>query len=352
MNDVDRMPGLPRLSRRAGMKLAGLGALLPLVGGRGVAAHDATPAASPGAECLSDPAANSATATRWFTEVLNQQKLEVLEEILDENVVLDPAAFSPVSGVEQVRQRLGELLTAFPDVAYEIQDVLAEDDRVVIRWTADGTQVAPYADIAPNGEAQHWSGIHFFHLACGKIVNVWAEADILAQLGLVEGTQDDVAPPAELTGSPGPVCEPVSREEMERIARIWQGAWTSHSLAEYPEVVSPDQVYHFGVREDTIGLDALAQTMEGFFNAFPDLEAPIEDIVVDGDRVAFRYTDIGTNTGSFFGTPPTGEPVSWTGISILRVECGMVVEGWAEVEGFGIWQHLGLLETPATPASA
>jgi steroid delta-isomerase-like uncharacterized protein len=351
---VDRSFRMPHLSRRVGLKLAGLGVMLPLVGGAATraAAHDATPMASPGAECIDESAANGATAARWFTEALNQGKLDLLGEILDPNVVLDPAAFPAVDGVAQVQQTLGELLTAFPDVSYEIQDTLAENDRVVIRWTATGTQAVDYAGIAATGEAQRWSGIHFFHFACGKITNIWAEADILAQLGLVDDVHATPVPFAGETGSPGPACELSSRDEMERIASIWQGVWTSHDLADYDGVVTPDEVHHFGVRSDTVGLDALEHSLEGFFTAFPDLQAPIEDIVVDGDRVAFRYTDSGTNTGDFFGNPPTGNPVAWTGINILRIQCGMVVESWAEVDGLGLWRQLGLLETPATPAPA
>jgi steroid delta-isomerase-like uncharacterized protein len=155
-----------------------------------------------------------------------------------------------------------------------------------------------------------------------------------------------------VTGSPGPACELSTPEEMEGFAHAWQDVWTSHDVSTYEGLVSPDEVHHFGVRSDTVGLDALTHSLEGFFTAFPNLTGPVEDIVVDGDRVAFRYTDSGTNTGDFFGNPPTGQPVTWTGINILRVECGLVVESWAEVDGLGLWRQLDLLESPGTPATS
>lgn len=351
---VDRSLHMPRFSRRSGLRLTGIGAFLSVApcGMQSVAAQDASPVGTPGADCLSDPVQNGASAARWFTDVLNQGNLNALEELLTPDAALNPAAYPSVTGIPQIGQVLGDLLTAFPDVAYTIEDTLIDGDNVVIRWTATGTQQNDYAGIPASGEAQRWSGIHFFQFTCGKITNVWAEADVLAQLGLVDDVQATPTASSATTGSPGPACELSSREEMETIAHTWQDVWTSHDVSTYEGTVSPDEVHHFGVRSDTVGLPALQASLSGFFTAFPDLTGPIEDIVVDGDRVAFRYTDSGTNTGSFFGNPPTGVPVTWTGINILRIECGMVVESWAEVDGFGLWRQLGLLETQGTPATA
>lgn len=353
-SNSDRLVPPFRLSRRTGLRLAGIGALLSVAAGgtRRATAQDASPVGTPGADCLSDPAKNGASAARWFTDMLNQGNLDLLDELLAPDAVLDPAAYPSVTGVTPIGQVLGEVLTAFPDVAYTVEDTLIDGDNVVIRWTATGTQQGDYAGISASGEAQRWSGIHFFQFACGQISNVWAEADILAQLGLVDDVQAIPVALTSVTGSPGPACELSSREEMETIAHTWQDVWTSHDVTTYEGTVSPTEVHHFGVRSDTVGLPALQASLSGFFTAFPDLIGPIEDILVDGDRVAFRYTDSGTNTGSFFGHPPTGEPVTWSGINILRVECGMVVESWAEVDGFGLWRQLGLLENPATPAPA
>jgi steroid delta-isomerase-like uncharacterized protein len=358
VHDLGSNPDRPvqpvRLTRRSGLRLAGLGALLSVAGSgiQKASAQDASPSASPNANCIADSAGNSATAARWFTEVLNQKKFEILEEILDPNVELDPGAFSAMTGAARVNQMLGDLLGAFPDAAYTIEDTLVDGDRVVMRWSGTGTHAGDYAGIPATGEPRRWSGIHVFHFACGRITNIWAEADILAQLGLVDDVPATPVPFAGETGSPGPACELSSPEEMERIARIWQGVWTSHDLANYDDVVSPDEIHHFGVRSDTVGLAALEHSLEGFFTAFPDVHATMEDIVVDGDRVAFRYTDSGTNTGRFFGAPPTGNPVTWTGINILRIQCGMVVESWAEVDGLGLWRQLGLLEDSGAPTPA
>lgn len=81
-----------------------------------------------------------------------------------------------------------------------------------------------------------------------------------------------------------------------------------------------------------------------FFDAFPDLQYPIHEVLADGDLVAFRWTFSGTHEGRGGPEPlgsvdPTHEEVEVTGINIARVEDGKIVEYTAE------WDVLELLET-------
>ena len=54
----------------------------------------------------------------------------------------------------------------------------------------------------------------------------------------------------------------------------------------------------------------------------------------------------GTHEGEFQGYAPTGNQVTWTGINVYRFECGLIAEEWAEVDGLGRLQQLGVLATP------
>ena len=81
-----------------------------------------------------------------------------------------------------------------------------------------------------------------------------------------------------------------------------------------------------------------------FFDAFPDLQYPLHEVLVDGDLVAFRWTFHGRHSGKGGPDPlgsidPTHEEVEVTGINIARVENGEIVEYIAE------WNVLELLET-------
>ncbi|MBM4437851.1 MAG: ester cyclase [Actinobacteria bacterium] len=84
-------------------------------------------------------------------------------------------------------------------------------------------------------------------------------------------------------------------------------------------------------------------------SAFPDLHLTIADQLVDGDRVATRWTARGTHLGSYRGIAPTGEVVSWTGITVHRVAGGRIVETWHSPDRLGLLRALGKTELPEHP---
>ena len=80
-----------------------------------------------------------------------------------------------------------------------------------------------------------------------------------------------------------------------------------------------------------------------FFASFPDLEAKMEDLVVSGDRVVGRFTYRGTHLGPFYGIPPTGKPIEMRSIDIWRIEEGMFVEHWDELNLLDLFQQVGVI---------
>lgn len=83
---------------------------------------------------------------------------------------------------------------------------------------------------------------------------------------------------------------------------------------------------------------------------FPDLAVAAEDTVVQGDRVAVRWSATGTHESDQLGVPATHRRVRLSGIDILRVEAGRVVERWGESNGLELMQQLA--PVPAQPAYA
>ncbi len=61
-------------------------------------------------------------------------------------------------------------LAAFPDLHVTIDELIAEDDKVMARWTQRGTQRGPFLDIPPTGKQISYSGINIFRIAHGQIV--------------------------------------------------------------------------------------------------------------------------------------------------------------------------------------
>ncbi|MFJ1768473.1 ester cyclase [Amycolatopsis sp. NPDC088138] len=73
---------------------------------------------------------------------------------------------------------------------------------------------------------------------------------------------------------------------------------------------------------------------EGLLTGVPDFDVVVESSVENGEWVANRYTVRGTHTGDFFGRPPTGRRFEVTGMDMIRVVDGHLVEHWMVAEPF------------------
>ena len=143
------------------------------------------------AECITTtPEENLAAARRWYDEALNQRKLEVLDEILWPNAVHHAGLFPDAVGADAVKGSLAPLSAAFPDIRFTVDDVLADDDTVLVRWTGKGTHTGtPFLGVATSGKPVEWSGMNAFRFQCGRIIEGWSEANGLALLRQVGGME-------------------------------------------------------------------------------------------------------------------------------------------------------------------
>jgi steroid delta-isomerase-like uncharacterized protein len=100
--------------------------------------------------------------------------------------------------------------------------------------------------------------------------------------------------------------------------------------------------YHLGGQppRDRGGMGEFLQAMR---SAFPDWRVEVVEMVVDGDRVAVRWTGRVTHEGSFHGIPPTGRRIIVSGINMYRVENGKIAEEWEQTDSLGMLQQLGVL---------
>jgi predicted ester cyclase len=110
------------------------------------------------------------------------------------------------------------------------------------------------------------------------------------------------------------------------------------------EFIAPDVIQH--VRNVPPGREGIKQFFRMIYGSFPDAHLSVEDIVADGDKVAWRFTVRATHTGPFRGIPPTGRPVTLTGIAITRMREGQMAENWNETDDLGMVQQLGVIPTP------
>lgn len=128
---------------------------------------------------------------RYFDDGTNTGDLAVVEEVFAEDYRhFDPANPDPngVVGREGVREHITTLRNAFPDVAFHVEDMIAEDDKIVVRWHATLTHTGDYFGIPPTGKSATITGMNTWHLAGGKAVEGWVNRDdlgLLQQLGII-----------------------------------------------------------------------------------------------------------------------------------------------------------------------
>jgi steroid delta-isomerase-like uncharacterized protein len=136
----------------------------------------ARPAPCPG----TTPAENAAAVRRWYDEVLNRGRFDVLDELLAEDVVHHAALFVDLQGRQETAGSLRAIRAGFPDIRYTVDGVVAAGDKVLVRWAGAGTHEGPFLGFAPSGATVGWSGMNAFRFACGRIVEGWSEANGLA----------------------------------------------------------------------------------------------------------------------------------------------------------------------------
>ena len=129
---------------------------------------------------------------------------------------------------------------------------------------------------------------------------------------------------------------------MVEYERIWLDGLNRGDVSEAEAVFAPDCVVHMtGIAEPIRGIGPFKDLIAGLLRAFPDLHFTIEDQLVQGDRVAFRWHATGTHTGPFGAAPATGKPIALDGLIIDRVEGGKVQERWEQWDQSLMLQQLG-----------
>jgi predicted ester cyclase len=139
----------------------------------------------------------------------------------------------------------------------------------------------------------------------------------------------------------------MSEEDNRTIAeRFGEDVWGSGDLDAMDEMFAPDYVDHGAPPGEASGREWHKGLVVMFRTAFPDLAISNEDVITSGDKVVLRWTGRGTHEGELMGIAPTGKEVEFSGIEVLRVVEGKVVERWGEGNDLEIMQQLGVVPVP------
>ncbi len=119
---------------------------------------------------------NKALVRQVIKEVVNEHNPQKIREFVADQFV-DHSIFGQSNSVDQLVQKYEEFDSAFPDQRLEIQDVIAEGDKVVVRGTASGTQKGDFQGQASTGKRFNIGEIDIFRIENGKLAEHWDAAD-------------------------------------------------------------------------------------------------------------------------------------------------------------------------------
>jgi steroid delta-isomerase-like uncharacterized protein len=131
---------------------------------------------------------NKTIVRRLFEELWNKGNLSVADELFTPNYNHhDPSTPEVGRGPESEKKRATLYRTAFPDLRLTIEDIIAEGETVMARWSCRGTHKGDLSGIAPTGKQFTISGVTIARLTNGKLaegyVN-WDALDLMQQLGV------------------------------------------------------------------------------------------------------------------------------------------------------------------------
>ena len=132
---------------------------------------------------------NKAFARRLFEEAFSKGNFAVVDEVVAPNYTgSDPTVPGGIHGPAGLKQFMSSYRSAFPDLQFTINEILATGDTVVARWTGTGTHLGLFNGIPPTGNKGSVTGISVMHFANGKLaedfVN-WDTIGLMRQLGLI-----------------------------------------------------------------------------------------------------------------------------------------------------------------------
>jgi steroid delta-isomerase-like uncharacterized protein len=130
---------------------------------------------------------NKEIARRFYEECWNQNKLERLEQFISKDCHYhDPVFPSLAPGVDSLKRHITMCRSAFPDLQFSLDDMIAERDEVVVHWTAHGTQEGQFLGVAATRRIASVSGTSIYRIKNQKMVEQfvdWNLLTLLEQLG-------------------------------------------------------------------------------------------------------------------------------------------------------------------------
>lgn len=127
---------------------------------------------------------NKEVVRKIYEESMNKRNLELLKEIISENYT----GAQGIKGPAGFEATITSLIQSFPDIQWKVQELIAEGDKVMVKWEIQGTHVNAFQHIAPTGKKVSGIGMGIYTFRDGKVVSTQVQTDrlgFLQELGVL-----------------------------------------------------------------------------------------------------------------------------------------------------------------------
>jgi steroid delta-isomerase-like uncharacterized protein len=138
----------------------------------------------------------------------------------------------------------------------------------------------------------------------------------------------------------------MANESVSVMHKWFEEVWNKGNESAIDEMFAEDAVAHGLLDEngeELRGPAGFKPFFRKFRDAFPDIRVTIEDCISEGDKAVARCRVRAVHTGAGLGIAATGNPVEFTGMSIIRVHDGKIVEAWNNFDFMSLNQQLGMI---------
>ena len=131
--------------------------------------------------------ANKALVRRFYDEVHNQGRIELIDQLCTPDFIVHTPPPSMEPNPKGMKQMFGVVRSAFPDWNITVEEMISEGNTVVARITVRGTHIGDFMGIPATGKAFAVKGMDMLHVVDGKATEVWhyeEEEGLWQQLGI------------------------------------------------------------------------------------------------------------------------------------------------------------------------
>ena len=296
---------------------------------------------------------NKAAARRFWEEGWKRENQALFDEICVVNFVNHDPTLPHITTLDAYEKHVALHTAAFSaDAGVRVEDMIAEADKVAVRWTWNAIHDGQYMGIQPTGNEVTMTGITIHRFVENKVVENWHNYDalgLLQQLGRLPtlGREDFTWGTSIERGAADPGTPEKNRD---LYMRELEDVWLKKNVAAVDELFATDFANHDPSWPSVVDRESYKEWATRMIASGPDMQIPVDMIVAEGDMVAARWTSAWTDTVGSPGVPPTGDKIVVTGTDIIRCADGKIAERWWAKYLLCAMRQLGVIEMPPPPA--